>query len=259
MGVRVSNLQVVYKNGNVIAVDNISFTVDNGVVLGILGPNGAGKTSLLKAIAKLVKYKGLVYIDGLEISRTPMRAISKLLSYAGDIDVPEYLSLKVLEAILLARSPVSRRFIESREDLVYALKLVQELGLSNLIDRRLNELSSGELRRAVIAMALAKNPRYILLDEPDSHLDLKNKVLVSKLIKRIALDKAKTIIFTSHDILFTINTASHVLLVKDGKPVMYGSVGDVLDESVLEKVYGVKFTLVNYGEGRETIPIPLYS
>ncbi len=251
--IKVENLVVKYR-GVIEAVKNICFSVKEGEVLGILGPNGAGKTTILKAIAKLVDYKGAIYIDGVEVTKTPMKTIARIISYASDIKTPDFMPLSVKEALLMSRYPKMKGFFEKREDVIIVDKIMKKLDIQNLSDRKLSELSSGELRKVVIAMALAKEPKYILLDEPDSHLDLYSKVMISNMIKELAKDHV--IVFTSHDILFTINTADHILLVKNGIVVKYGSVEEVVKDNVLEKVYNIKFVRVKIN-GR-TLPIPVY-
>lgn len=251
--VRARDLTVEYR-GVIKAVEKVYLSARVGEVLGILGPNGAGKTTVLKAIAGLVGYKGVVLIDGLEVAKTPMKTIARLVSYTSDIRPPEFMPLSVKEALLMSRYPRMRGFFEKHEDVEHVYKIMDVLGIRSLADRRLDELSSGELRKVVIAMALAKDPEYILLDEPDSHLDLYSKTMISKLIRRLARDHV--VIFTSHDILFTLNTADYILLLKDGRAVEYGSVEEVVKKDVLEKVYGVEFIRIRVKD--RVVPIPVY-
>lgn len=250
------NVSVVYRKGLIIAVKNISLVVGKGSILGIIGPNGAGKTSLLKAIAKMVKYNGVIYIDGYEVSQTPHRVIARILSYAGDIDVPEMLSLTVLDAVLTSRYPVSKGFFETREDVERALEVLEKLGIIGLKDRRLNELSSGELRKVVLAMALAREPKVILLDEPDAHLDIQSKINISRIIKNIA--RYSITIFTTHDVLFAFNTASKILLLRGGEVIGYGSIDYVVKNNLLSRAYGAHFKVVADPETGKPIPIPSY-
>ena len=251
--IRVLDLSVEYRV--VKAFSHVSFSIDGKKVLGILGPNGAGKTTLLKAIAGIVKYSGSVFIDGKELSRIPMKTIAKLLSYASDINPPEFMPLTVVEALLMSRYPVSRGFFDKARDKRFVEQVMEELGIAHLRNRRLNELSSGELRKVVIAMALAKNPRYILLDEPDSHMDLRSKVLISKIIRKLA--RKHVVVFTSHDILFALNTADYLILLKDGVIVKQGYVEEVVSTDVLEKLYGIKFRQIIV-DGKKLF-IPVYS
>ncbi len=254
MTIKAMGLRVVYKGG-VVAVNGVDIVFRKGVVTGIVGPNGAGKTSLLKALARLVPYQGLVYIDGYEVSRRPYSFIARMLSYTSDLDTPSFLSYTVYEALLLSRYPVSRGFLESRRDYEVVDRIVGELGLEKLVDRRLNELSSGELRRVLFAMALAREPDYLLLDEPDSHLDLGGKAEISRIIRRYS--SGRTIVLTTHDLLFAVNTVDYVVVMDSGRVVLAGKVGEaIVNKGVLEKIYGVKIEAV-WRNGRLLI-IPLY-
>ncbi len=250
------NVKIVYKKGKIIAIKNANIVVKKGEILGIIGSNGAGKTSLLKAIAGIVHYSGLIYIDGYEVSHTPHKVIARILSYAGDMDVPEILSLTVLEAVLTSRYPVSKGFFESEEDIKKALEVLETLGILELKDRRLDELSSGELRKVILAMALAREPRVILLDEPDAHLDMGSKIVVSRIIKE--LGRRSIVIFTTHDILFAINTASKVVLLKDGEIIGYGTVDDIVKNDLLFKTYNARFKILLDPDTNKPVPIPFY-
>lgn len=252
--IRASGLRVVYRNG-VVAVDGVDIVLREGVVTGVIGPNGAGKSSLLKAIAGLIQYNGLVYIDGYEVSRTPYRVLARLISYTSSISVPEMLSYTVYEALLLSRYPLSRGFFETSEDEAIVERILVETGLEGLADRRLSELSSGELQRVLFAMAIARDPRYLLLDEPDNHLDLRGKAWVSMFIKKFS--RGRVVVLSTHDLLFAFNTVDYIVLLDHGRIVYSGYRDDVLGASELfEKVYGVRI-LFKRDNGR-VYPIPLY-
>jgi len=248
------NVVVTYRKGLIVAVKGVSLSIGKGDVLGIIGPNGAGKTTLLKAIAKIIGYRGTIYIDGYEVSSTPHHVIARILAYAGDIDVPDMLSLTVLETVLTSRYPVSKGFLDTKEDKAKAMEVLRTLGIEDLAHRRLDELSSGELRKVIIAMALAREPRAILLDEPDAHLDMGSKIVISRLIRRIS--RRSIVIFTTHDIFFAVNTASKIALLRNGSVIGVGRVEDIVKKDLLTRTYGVDFNIV-YVDGKP-LPIPVY-
>jgi len=252
--IRVEKLKVVYEKANIMALRDIMLDIHENMILGILGPNGAGKTTLLKSIAGILPYQGYVYVDGIEVSKAPLRVLSRLISYMGDVVVPEALSLTVFEALLTARYHILRKFFETRQDIEIVDETLKKLGISHLKNRRLSQLSSGELRIVIIAMALVKNTKYILLDEPDAHLDLKNKIMVSRLIKQFSRDKV--VVFTTHDVYFAINTSTHIALLKNGKLIYVGDVKDVIEKNYLEKAFDVKFKLLRDRE--LPVPVPVY-
>ncbi len=234
------------------AVKGISVNISDKVITGILGPNGAGKTSLLKAIAKIVKFEGAIYIDGISTKTLSYKALSKILSYSSDITIPEMITLTVEEVLSIARYPLGKYEVSD----AFYKKVLQDLNITNLLKRRLNELSSGELRRVVLATAFVKKPKYVLLDEPDSHLDLKHKIILSRLLRKYK--DVFTIIFTTHDILFALNTSDKVMILDRGRIVFYGYTRD-LERYIhlLERVYSVRFRVVKINEANIGL-IPVY-
>lgn len=254
--IEVKGIGVKYRSRGevVIALNNVSLRVDRSELFCVLGPNGSGKTTLLKAIAGLVKHDGVILIDGINALRMPKKALAKIISYSSDISVPEMLSLTVEEAVLTSRYPVSKSFLESSEDIYKVREVMEVLGVLNLRNRKLNELSAGELKKVLLAMALAKDPKILLLDEPDAHMDIRSRVELSKTLRTLK-DKVLTI-FTTHDVAFAANTATKVLVLNNGVGVALGNVKEVLTEEVLSKVYGVEFRVLNDGE--IAVPIPVY-
>ncbi|MEM4564520.1 MAG: ABC transporter ATP-binding protein [Desulfurococcaceae archaeon] len=254
--IEVKGVRVEYRSRGevIVALNNVSLQVNKSELFCVLGPNGSGKTTLLKAIAGLVKHGGAILIDGVNALRIPKKTIAKVISYSSDVSLPEMLSLTVEEAVLTSRYPISKSFLESSEDFYRAHEVMKMLGVLGLQNRKLSELSAGELKKVLLAMALAKDPKILLLDEPDAHIDIKSKVELSKTLK-ILKDKVLTI-FTTHDVVFAANTATKVLILNNGEGVALGSVKEVLTEEVLSKVYGVKFRVLNVEE--TVMPIPIY-
>jgi len=251
--IRVKDLTVKY--GKQLGLKNVSITIPSDRITCILGPNGAGKTTLLKTIAKLVDYSGSIYLDGLEIAKTPLKTISRLVSYASQIYVSELLSLTVYDALLISRYPRVSGFFEREVDRDMVIKIAEELYLTQLLDRKLYELSSGELQRVVIGLALAKEPRYILFDELDVHVDIGFKVFLAKLVKKWR-EKAM-IIFTTHDILFGSILGEYFILMDHGEVVYTGFLDELVKNiELLEKIYGVRIT--RHVIGDKTLLIPLY-
>lgn len=241
---------------NTIVVNDVTISFPSNSVSAILGPNGAGKTTLLRGMAGILKSRGTIYIDGQELGKLRKRELARILSYISDIRIPDMLSLRVYEVLLLSRHPVSRAFIEKPEDYKIVNDIIRLLSINNIAYRRLSELSSGELRRVMIGIALVKEPKYILIDEPDSHLDYSSKKLVAHLIRRIK--NYSTVIITTHDINFAISTADQVILLDRGKIIAKGSIQQVITEDILKQTYGVEFKVVRRN-GKIIGVLPLYN
>jgi iron complex transport system ATP-binding protein len=251
--IRIHDLTVAY--GKYLALKNVSLDIKTGIVTCILGPNGAGKSTLLIAISKIVPYQGKIIIDGYEVSREPLKTISRMVSYASDITVNDLLSLTVREALVIARYPVSSGFFESEHDYRVVEATARELYIDHLLDRKLSQLSSGELQRVVIALALVKNPKVLLFDELDAHIDLGLKYILSKKLNIWARDRV--LVFTTHDILYGTSIGEYFIVLSKGSVVLVGGIEELVEKrGLLEKIYGVRLTSVNIG-GR-IILVPVY-
>jgi len=244
------NVTVEYR-GVLKGLSNASFSILDKNITCLLGPNASGKTTLLRAIAKLVEYEGSLLIDGEEVLRIPLGVLSRILSYGSASTISTSLSLKVREILEMALYPVGGA-VASRE--IYEVS--NELGILSLLDRNIDELSSGELQRVVIASVLIKKPRYILLDEPDAHVDVGFKPLLSGVLRR--RKDSSTIIISTHDPIFASSLCDYLILLKKGAIVFQGRLQDLFQElDLLRDAYGVDFTVVTATPGRKII-VPCY-
>ncbi len=253
--IRVEKLVVTYRSG-LKAVDNVSLEIPSKHITCILGPNGAGKSSLLKALSKLVPFNGSVLLNGLEVAKQPLKTIAKLVAYASQLYVHELLSLTVLDALIMSRYPVSRRFFEDSRDYEVVHSIAHELFIDDMLDRKLSELSSGELQRVILALALVKQPRYLFLDELDAHVDIGVKSMIARLIKKWRLNHV--VVFTTQDILFGTSIGEFFIVLDKGRVVFKGFREELLRrKEVLEDVYGVEIASIEYRG--EKLLIPIYS
>lgn len=215
----------------------------------VLGPNGSGKTSLLKAIAGLVEARGTVYLEGAAFSPSRVGTFRRLLAYAGrPPEVSEVTNMRVLEALLIARSKGAGLF-EKEEEVREVLEVAKRLGVSHLLSRRLGELSDGELRRVVVAMAMVRRPLYYLLDEPDAHVDVGFKTELAKIVRDLA--EGSTVLVSTHDPLFAQLTCDYVVVLRAGRVLFQGWIGDLVSRpGILEEAFGARFTHVTLAGGR---------
>jgi len=219
----VSDLVVGYDNH--LAVDKISFDVQEGDVLGIVGPNGAGKTTLFRAILGLQKYSGRIKLFGLEDSKyhqllpligyVPQKVIFEPNFPASVYDV---VSMGIISNKKLVRGA---KFVQqcgccwnqiysslgSNNKIMTALKTV---GLEYLKNRRIGELSGGELQRVFIAKSLVRDPLLLILDEPVTSVDVESQTKFYELIKKINQENQITIVWSSHDLDAISKYASRV-------------------------------------------------
>lgn len=253
--ISIKSLRVFYKQLGIEALQGISLELPANNVTCVMGPNASGKTTLLKAIAGMLNYEGTIYIDGKEI-RNYMNYLRKILSYAGNIESSaDYLGARVIDVLLASRYPVARGFSDTKEDLEEIHRVSRILNIEHLLHRKLSELSSGELQRVVIASALVKNPRILLLDEPDNHLDVAGKLWLSKYLKK--LSETLTIVVSTHDVVFAFHTCDYFIVLSSGKLLYHGWRDDLIqNKDHVEQAYKTPFIKVE-ANGKFVL-IPLY-
>ncbi|MEM1961343.1 MAG: ABC transporter ATP-binding protein [Sulfolobales archaeon] len=257
---RIELKNVSFSYNSVKAVDKVSLEIDSGKTLCLVGPNGSGKTTLLKLVASLIRPKeGVIYLDGKDLKTFDINEIAKMLSYS-DPHLPRTLPARVIDFILTSRYPFHKAFqyFESKDDLELVDFLSRELKISHLLDRRLDQLSSGELQRVVIAAALAKKPKVLLLDEPSAFLDIRYRFEVMDIVKKYVAKYGATSIVALHDINIASLYCDTVALLNKGKIVACGPPSDVFSSKVVEEVYGVKVEIIQVGSYYVAFPLPNY-
>lgn len=255
MKIVVEDVEVWYNS--VKALDKVSLSVFSGEVAFVIGPNGAGKTTLLKTIASIVKpRKGAVYIDGKAASTMSQREIGKIMSLV-DPHISRSIPSTVLEFLLTARYPHQKlaSFSIPREDIEIVEEVSKQLNILHLLGRRLDQLSSGELQRILIARALVQKPKVLLLDEPSAFLDLRYRLEVLDYVKNVVKQSNLIAVVAIHDIYLASLYADKIIVMDKGSIVACGEPDKVLDKEMLEKVYGVRIAIIEV-EGRRIV-IPL--
>jgi ABC-type cobalamin/Fe3+-siderophores transport system ATPase subunit len=232
--IRVEDVAV--KVEDTIVLRGVSFKVEGGLTA-FIGPNGAGKTTLLRVLAGILDYTGVVSLCGLD-ARRARRITSYVPAY---LQVDPYAKVEdVLEAYLYD--------VGSSRD---PLDVLRFFGLEKLRGRRFNSLSGGEHKLVLIAGALARNPRVLLLDEPFSHLDIANQVKVAKLIREVS--RGTTIVMAVHEPLYA-SIADLVGVISSGRLVAFGRPEEVVKRNMLEGVYGVTLEEVALGSRLLVVP-----
>lgn len=225
-----------YYNG--LVLQDVSLALSPGSMTSLIGPNGSGKTTLLKILCGLLKPKrGQVLLEGQDIGRLSRRQIARKVAL-----VPQELSVpfdfSVREMVMLGRTPYVRhlRGITAQDHQV----VEGTLALTNtapLAQRPFNELSGGEQQRVIIAMALAQEPRVLLLDEPVVHLDVNHQVEILELIRRLNRQTGLTVLATMHDLNLASLYFDRLVLLNKGRIIASGSPGDVLREDMIRRVF----------------------
>ncbi len=248
----VENISV--RHGNTLAINKISFSVKEGDLLGIVGPNGAGKTTLFRAILGLQSYEGKIRLFGYEGNQ-----YTSLLSMVGY--VPQKVSFEpnfpatVFDVVgmgLLSKKKLrkgamliqscgccwNRMFGESSKNNEKIEKALEIVGLENLRDRRISELSGGEQQRTFIASALVKEPVLLILDEPVTGVDMEVQNKFYSVIKKINKENKITIIWASHDLTAISDYATKVACMNR----------DLFFHGIKEEFFSNKDLLKTYSE-----------
>ncbi|MBH0198187.1 MAG: ABC transporter ATP-binding protein [Nitrospira sp.] len=226
-------------------IEEASFDVAPGQVLGIVGPNGSGKSSLLKLSAGLLRPEsGIIRLAGQAIGNLSPLAIARTLAFVPQEQAHEF-PFTVAETVLMGRFPHRQAGwwsmgmeAEREEDLSTAHRAMVEADVVELADRLVSDLSGGERQRVMIARALAQEPRILLLDEPTAFLDLNHQIELCSLIQRLAKERSLTVVLVSHDLNVASLLCDRVLMVKDGKICAQGTPVETIRPEVLRAVYG---------------------
>ncbi len=239
-----------YRNGQLV-LENIGFSLDRGRTLAVLGPNGAGKTTLLRCINGLMKLRhGIVRVEDIDVLNLHPKAIAHRLGYVAQRN--EAGRIKVFDAVLLGRKP-HMVWSLSKADLSKVSGALDLLGLRSLALRYLDELSGGELQTVCIARALVQEPSVLLLDEPTSSLDLKNRLDTLALVRRIVREHHMATVITLHDINLGLRFADHLLFLKDGR-VFAQVEPNALKAETVAAVYGVAVDVIRHNGQKVVIP-----
>ena len=235
---KVRNLYCGYDGKDVIKDFNIDIT--RGQNVSIVGPNGCGKSTLLKAMVSLIDYKGNIFLDGKEVKSIKRKELAKkvaLMSQNSQI----YFPYTVYETVALGRyahiDGVFARLSKKDEEII--LNCLSNVGILDLKDKLINELSGGQLQRVYLARVFAQEPDVILLDEPTNHLDLKCQIEILEHINKWTKENQKTVIGVLHDLNLVQMFSDDVIMLSEGHIVSKGKTKDVLSEYKLKEVYGV--------------------
>ena len=233
---------VVKQYGSKSVVDNVSVKIERGKITSFIGPNGAGKSTLLSIASRIIsKNEGEVFIDGKEISQWSNDELSKKISILKQTNYIN-IRLTIRELVSFGRFPYSKGKLTA-EDWKYVDDALAYMALNDIQDKYLDELSGGQRQRAYIAMVIAQNTEYILLDEPLNNLDMKHSVDIMKILRQLVDDLGKTVVIVIHDVNFASCYSDYIIALNDGKIAKEGVVNDIISKDVLEEIYDMKFSI----------------
>jgi ABC-type cobalamin/Fe3+-siderophores transport system ATPase subunit len=193
----------------------------------------------LRVLLGQLSGSGTVAWDGKALADWSTRSLARTVAYLPQSPAWEP-GQSVREALALGRAPYWGAFgIESAEDAAVVAATASDLDLGDLLGRRMSELSGGQRQRVFLGRCLVQQPRAMLLDEPNTFLDLRHQLELAQLLRRWARDRGIGVLLASHDLNLAGMFADRLVLLHDGRVAAEGSVSDVLQPALLEKVYGV--------------------
>lgn len=226
-------------------VDNVSVVLPTEKIIALIGGNGAGKSTILSIISRLIAAnEGVVLIDGVELNKWNTRELAKNLAILGQ-STHFNIRLTVEDLVRFGRFPHSQGKITD-EDRKMVDRALEYTGLTGLKDRFVDELSGGQRQTAYIAMAIAQDTKYILLDEPLNNLDMRRSGQIMRLLRGLVDEKGKTVIIVIHDINFVSFHADYVVALKQGRLASLGTVSEIINPDVLRKIYDMDIAVENY-------------
>lgn len=234
--------KITVRYGSRLAVSEVSLRLAANEVITIIGPNGAGKSTMLRTLnGGIALGSGEVILDGRPLDSYSRRAIARriaVVAQEADLRFP----VTVFEFVLGARyawASTSGWGWETSEDVAVARQVLRETQLEELSNRLMTELSGGERQRAVLARALATEASTLLLDEPTANLDLAHQATILALVRKRCDSFATAALVVTHDINLAAEFSNHVLLMKEGKSVAFGTPAEVLKPDLLKAVFAV--------------------
>ena len=230
------NVSAGYRNHPVL--HDMSLTINEGEMVGILGPNGAGKSTLFKILSGwLAPISGTVSVFDTPVHQIPPQQRARYIAVVPqELDIP--VPYTVEEVVMMGRTAsIGRLSRPSQADCQIVERAMVYTDVADVRRRPLNELSGGERQRAIVAMALAQEPRIILMDEATSRLDINHRLEIMQLVERLNEESGVTVMMISHDLQLAAEFSRRLIMLDRGRIVADGRPSDVLTETSLRQVY----------------------
>ena len=238
--IEIKNIFKKYRDNHV--VNDVSFNIEKGKITSFIGPNGAGKSTVLGIVTRLINGDGGdVVIEGKKLSDYHTKDLAKkiaILKQSNNIS----LKLTIRELVGFGRFPHSVGNLNA-EDEKYIDEAIEYMKLTDIQNKYLDELSGGQRQRAYIAMVIAQNTEYILLDEPLNNLDMSHSVQMMKVLRNLCDDLGKTIVLVMHDINFASCYSDNIVALKNGKIEKVGTTEEIVKKEILEDIYEMDFDI----------------
>lgn len=233
--------------GTIPVLEDVTCSFARGQFISIIGPNGAGKSTLLSIVAQLLEEdQGHISLDGQALQSIPKRELAKRLSFLRQAN-QVMIRLTVRELVAFGRFPYSQGHLNEADEAAVD-QAMEYLGLQDISHKFIDEISGGQRQLAFIAMTLAQDTDYILLDEPLNNLDMKHSVQIMKALRDMVDRLGKTVIVVIHDINFASYYSDEIVALKGGRLVAQGPKRQIIQEELLSELYAMPIRVRTDGD-----------
>jgi iron complex transport system ATP-binding protein len=235
--------------GKARALRDVSIELAAGEFVALIGPNGSGKSTLVRLLLGALRGSGDVHWEGRAISSWHLRELSRRVAYLAQHPVYDP-DQRVSDVLKMGRAPYWSMFgIESQHDVQIVEAVAREIGVTELLSRRMGDLSGGQRQRVFVGRCFVQQPAAMLLDEPDTHLDVRHLIELGRLLRDAAKTRGMGVLVASHDLNWAAMFADRMVLLSAGEVAAQGSSDAVMEAGVLERVYGTAMERLNRSDG----------
>ena len=222
-----------------VVVKGMTLEMNPGEMLGLVGPNGCGKSTIIRALSRVISpYSGSILLNGQDISRIPRRDLARLIGVVPQMPLLPS-TFTTFEIVLMGRNPhLGLLQYEGPKDIDIAWQAMGKTSMQHLAQRRISELSGGEIQSVVIARVLAQQTQAMLLDEPTANLDIGRQVEILDLIKGLCRRDKLTVVVALHDLNLAAQYCDRLVLIDNGRVHSEGKPGEVINADNIRQVYG---------------------
>jgi iron complex transport system ATP-binding protein len=236
---QIQNATLAYNHKPVL--QDISLQASPGELVGLIGPNGCGKSTIIKALSRIIHPRsGKILLDGKDITRIPRRELACLVGVVPQMPLLPS-TFTAFEIVLMGRNPHLGLFqSEGHREWAIAWQAMEKTATRELADRRVNELSGGEIQCLLIARVLVQETKAILLDEPTANLDIGRQVEILDLIKNLCVGNNLTVLAALHDLNLAAQYCDRLFLINEGAIQADGTPLEVITDQNIKQVYGAE-------------------
>jgi iron complex transport system ATP-binding protein len=239
INLEMQNVHIGY--GRMTVLRDLNLQAMPGEMVGLIGPNGCGKSTIIKAISRVIQpHSGRVLLSGKDVTRIPRPELARMLGVVSQIPLLPS-AFTAFEIVLMGRNPhLGLLQYEGPQELAIAWQAMERTGTQALAERRVGELSGGEIQCLLIARVLAQETKVILLDEPTANLDIGRQGEILDLIKNLCLENKLTVLAALHDLNLAAQYCDRLILINGGQVHAEGTPREVITDRNIEEVYGAE-------------------